>query len=111
MIQYVIQQIARWITNNQLLFKETCKKEVRNKLFSLILQFVGSNAVSALEGFLVLFNAYTRTDGQSIFDINAAVVRPRLKSFDWIAQFVNAKPTDVPTAIAKYSNASLQHLQ
>jgi hypothetical protein len=34
MIQYPIQQIARWIINNQLLVKGICKTDGRMKLFS-----------------------------------------------------------------------------
>ena len=35
MIQYLIEQTARWVINNQLLVKGTCKRDVRNKLFSI----------------------------------------------------------------------------
>jgi hypothetical protein len=52
-----------------------------------------------------------RTDRHSSFNSSFAVVHPRLKSFDWIGQFVNAQPTAVSTAIAKYPNTYPQHLQ
>jgi len=51
-----------------------------------------------------------RTDRQSSFHSSSAVEHLRLKSFDWIGQFVNAQPTAVSTAIAKCSNAFPQLL-
>jgi hypothetical protein len=60
---------------------------------------------------ICLMRTDRRTDRQSSFNSSSAVVHPRLKSFDWIDQFVNAQPTAVSTAIAKCSNPFPQHLQ